>query len=104
MPDGWQPRDHERNKAGEMGLNCDREAERFRDHHTARGSVFADWDAAFRTWLGNALRFQGSSRAPAFSPSSSGNGGVRAILTREQRERLAREQTESDHQHEGESA
>ncbi len=68
MPDGWQPRDHERGKAAELGLNCDREAERFRDHHAAKGSVMADWDAAFRTWLGNAQRFQGGNGAAA--PSS----------------------------------
>jgi uncharacterized protein YdaU (DUF1376 family) len=31
----------------------------FSDHHTARGSVFKDWDAAWRTWCRNARRFSG---------------------------------------------
>jgi hypothetical protein len=31
--------------------------EQFRDSHTAKGNVFADWDAAFRNWLRNAQRF-----------------------------------------------
>lgn len=33
------------------------EAERFRDHHTAKGSRFVDWNAAWRTWVRNAVRF-----------------------------------------------
>ncbi len=32
----------------------DRELDKFRDHHTAKGSVMKDWQAAFRTWLRNA--------------------------------------------------
>ena len=35
------------------------EADRFRDFHTARGSIFKCWDAAWRTWLGNARKFAG---------------------------------------------
>lgn len=31
--------------------------QRFRDHHTAKGSRMADWDATWRTWYGNALEF-----------------------------------------------
>lgn len=31
-----------------------RELDKFRDHHTAKGSVMKDWQAAFRTWLRNA--------------------------------------------------
>lgn len=33
------------------------ELQRFRDHHTAKGSLMADWNAAWRTWCGNAKRF-----------------------------------------------
>lgn len=33
------------------------EAEAFRDYHLARGTTFKDWDAAWRTWLGNAKKF-----------------------------------------------
>lgn len=35
--------------------------ERFQDHHLARGNTFSDWQAAWRTWCGNAQSF---SRAP----------------------------------------
>jgi len=33
------------------------QADQFRDHHLKNGSLFADWDAAWRTWYRNALKF-----------------------------------------------
>lgn len=33
--------------------------ERFRDHHTAHGKTMADWSAAWRTWVGNEIKFGG---------------------------------------------
>jgi hypothetical protein len=53
----WSPRDEERISAEGSGLTCDREVDAFRDHHSAKGSTMADWDAAFRTWLRNAVKF-----------------------------------------------
>jgi hypothetical protein len=67
IPDDWQPRAEERAWASENGLNCDDEAAQFRDHHTARGTAFRDWSAAFRTWLRNASKWkpkQPASRQP----------------------------------------
>lgn len=57
LPAGWRPAKGERARALAEGLDVEAEAERFRSHHEARGSTFADWDAAFRTWLLNAVRF-----------------------------------------------
>lgn len=34
------------------------EFEGFRDHHVSKGNIFKDWEAAFRTWLRNAKKFQ----------------------------------------------
>lgn len=65
LPENWQPRPHERDKAVSLGLDCDREAQRFRDYHVSKGNVFADWDAAFRTWLSNGARFQSNTAQPA---------------------------------------
>lgn len=62
LPAGWTPRPQERERAAREGINADLEAERFRDHHTAKGNAFCDWDAAFRTWLGNAQRFANGTR------------------------------------------
>lgn len=41
----------------------DREFDRFRNHHTAHGSVMASWPAAWRTWVGNFPQFNGGRRA-----------------------------------------
>lgn len=67
IPDDWQPTMRERSSAQAKGLDCDAEAEHFRDHHTAKGEPLLDWDAAFRTWLRNAVRFSGRSRQASFA-------------------------------------
>jgi hypothetical protein len=59
---GAFPHDFQPNEAGlaaaqKAGVNVARELEAFRDHHVAKGSVMADWQAAWRTWVGNAVRF-----------------------------------------------
>lgn len=39
-------------------LDLQHEFKRFVNHHLSKGSVFADWKAAFRNWLTNAVKFQ----------------------------------------------
>jgi uncharacterized protein YdaU (DUF1376 family) len=58
LPSDWKPNEGHHSQAGKNGLNVELEAEQFRDYHTAKGSVMLDWDAAFRTWLRNAVKFQ----------------------------------------------
>lgn len=66
MPADWQPKDSHRTKATELRVNLADQAERFKNHHGAKGSVFADWDLAFHTWLRNSVDFgRGGSGAPA---------------------------------------
>lgn len=65
MPEGWTPNADAAAKARVQGLDLRATAEHFRDHHAAKGSRFVDWDAAFRTWLGNALRFGARSSSSA---------------------------------------
>lgn len=60
LPENWVPSD--RNLADARSRNFTDEeiheqAAAFRDHHLARGTTFKDWDAGWRTWLGNARRF-----------------------------------------------
>lgn len=57
LPEGWQPNDGHRTYAETNCLIIDEEAAGFRDHHQARGSTMKDWDAAFRTWLRNGVKF-----------------------------------------------
>lgn len=58
--------------ARKEGLN-DREiqeqSDQFRDHHTAKGTMMKDWNAAFRTWIRNA---KGWGR---LNNGTNGNGG-----------------------------
>ena len=48
LPPDWKPPAAAR---APEGVDLAYEADQFRDHHTAKGSRFVDWDAAFRTWL-----------------------------------------------------
>lgn len=41
-------------------------AESFRDHHSAKGTKFVDWSAAWRNWVRNEIKFNGK-------PSGDGN-------------------------------
>lgn len=100
LPEGWSPRQHERDKAKAAGLDADREAEGFRNNALAKAHTYADWDAAFRTWLGNAPGFNASRGSSRPTGQYQGNGGIRTILSREQRERMAREQAQLDDERE----
>lgn len=55
LPDDFQP-----NEAGVValnGLSLEDELAAFRNHHTAEGTTMADWQAAFRKWIGNAHKW-----------------------------------------------
>ena len=41
----------------EAGVSLETEFEKFKNYHVAKGNTFADWRAAFRTWLTNAVEF-----------------------------------------------
>lgn len=78
LPDGWVL--SEKNQSDAIALNftdkeIQDEADRFSDHHRARGSAFKDWDAAWRTWLRNARKFAGSRVAGQRSAAGYGQGG-----------------------------
>jgi hypothetical protein len=74
----FKPNETGLEKAKALGLDAAKELERFRDHHTAKGTVMLDWQAAFRTWLTNAAKFKKPwepSEAPK-SPDKPINGMV----------------------------
>ena len=68
MPKDWIPSASAIEYATTNGLDLDHEAEQFTNHHLAKGSKFKDWDRAFRTWLGNAAKWQ-AERTPERRPS-----------------------------------
>lgn len=69
LPDAWQPNDNHRAYAAEHNINLPHEAEQFRQHARANDRRQVDWDAAFRTWLGNRVSWARPSQnqAPGLS-------------------------------------
>ncbi|MFD1839123.1 helix-turn-helix domain-containing protein [Paracidovorax cattleyae] len=57
LPTGFEPDQTAADMAARSGIDLQAELANFLDHHTARGTIFKDWQAAFRTWLRNAVRF-----------------------------------------------
>lgn len=60
LPSDWAPNDKHGEIAEREGVGLKHEREQFVDFHTAKGSTFKDWDAAFRTWLRNATKYGSS--------------------------------------------
>jgi hypothetical protein len=70
LPDGWIPNDKNVQDALDRGFTqqeIEDEADRFGNFHRSKQNRFRDWDAAWRTWLGNARKFgttqRGTNRA-----------------------------------------
>jgi hypothetical protein len=60
LPEDWIPSQKNESDAQGAGLSfddIDREAISFRDHHRSRGNTMLDWDAAWRTWCRNSIKF-----------------------------------------------
>jgi len=66
IPEGFQPDDAlmEWTRENTPGIDARVEWEKFIDHHTAKGSTFADWRAAWRTWARKAQQWS-EERRPA---------------------------------------
>lgn len=90
LPDNWVP--SERNIADAQDRNfsaeeIQHEADRFRDYHLAHGTTFRDWDAGWRTWLGNARKFGSRSVARPAAPGGHGRGSsIASIVARRRAE------------------
>lgn len=88
-----QPCEKDRASADEAGLTAEQfrtEWRRFRDYHKAKGSLMADWSAAWRTWLGNASQFQRAppSRAgPLSGQCRNGLGAIAMEMVEDERRR-----------------
>jgi len=87
LPDGWVPSERNIQDAEARKFTAREiqdEADRFRDHHYSRGTTFADWDAGWRTWLGNARKFGSrSGMAGQANPGGRGQGGsIASIVAR----------------------
>jgi hypothetical protein len=59
-PEGFQPSREYAKERGFQEKQIDLLIEAFRNHHTAKGNLMADWNAAWRTWCGNELKYGGT--------------------------------------------
>lgn len=50
-PEDWKPKDTHRDKAAELGIDVQHEAELFRSTALAKDHRYANWDFAFHGWL-----------------------------------------------------
>lgn len=66
IPEGFQPDRQLTEWTRENAPDIDprREWDKFVDHHTAKGSTFVDWNAAWRTWARNAQQWTEERRQP----------------------------------------
>ncbi len=51
-------------------LNIEEEVDQFKDYHLAKGSLMKDWEAAFRTWIRNAIKFGAGKRSNSAKATS----------------------------------
>lgn len=49
--------------ADELGIDWEAEVPKFIDHHTHKGTIGKDWNAGFRTWLNNSVKFGTAKKA-----------------------------------------
>lgn len=70
-------------------VDIETETAGFLDHHTARGTRFKDWEAAWRQWMRNAVKF---SQRPLIARETASDRNVRNL-----RESLARLAAPEDH-------
>ena len=88
IPEGWVPNDaniaHAKSK-GFTDQEIEHEADQFRNGHTSKGNQFRDWDAAWRTWIGNAGKFARGGVVGKAAPFGRGQGRSLASIVAERR-------------------
>jgi len=57
LPENFEPNETGVEMANKAGLNVRSELAKFVNHHTANGTLFLDWQAAFRTGIGKAQSY-----------------------------------------------
>lgn len=80
LPEQWTPGDAEREAATNAGMAPEHRREQwdqFRDHHAAKGSVMADWPAAWRTWCRNWRKFNPTLASNAHANQADAHAGHR---------------------------
>ena len=69
LPECFAPNAAAAALACDLRVSLEVELASFADHHAAKGSVMADWQAAFRTWLRNTAKFARQDAARTAGPA-----------------------------------
>lgn len=78
IPSNWVPSDENIKHAISKNLTHEEiknEADQFRDFHLAKGTTFKDWDAGWRTWVRNSIKFRNRGVAGNQGTGRFGQGG-----------------------------
>lgn len=81
FPDGFYPDETGIRLAEESKVSVAIELQAFANHHKAKGSLMADWQAAWRTWVGNSVKFGNARASPAFKTIHDQRAETIAALT-----------------------
>ena len=57
VPADWRPNEQHLAKARSANLDCNWQADKFRNYCSSKGKQYANHDAAFHNWLSNAVEF-----------------------------------------------
>lgn len=83
LPDDFTPDETGRRLCEEAGFSVVEELPKFRNHHTAQGTLMANWQAGFRTWIDKAKGFRrGSQRAEPARHTDSAAETAQMLATR----------------------
>lgn len=81
LPDDFYPNETGIRLAEESKVSVAIELQAFANHHKAKGSLMADWQAAWRTWVGNSVKFGNARASPAFKTIHDQRAETIAALT-----------------------
>ena len=81
LPDDFTP--NEAGAAAAAGLDLGTELDAFKNYHEAKGTLMLDWQAAWRTWCGNARKFARPASAARNSTAASKHSGSDKLNYRE---------------------
>ena len=73
LPEDFAPSETGRRVCLEAGFSASDEVAKFKNHHTAQGTLMADWQAGFRTWIDKGKEFRKPGRASPTSTVPSSN-------------------------------
>lgn len=94
LPEGWRPEPFSEGSEASAVVDAwpevelDRQLERFADYHRSKGNAYADWQAAWGTWVRNSVQF-GQPRQSNGAPRPAERNFEDVVWEEMERKRLA---------------